>query len=352
MVKCFGCGKNNVKERLLNLIQLHTLCWECAMEGFDSETDACENRKVIKDEIAYLDKKKLQKQELELFAKKKSDDLFAKGVIIEDICDAQKCGHSWGVNANGSDKPMSLRESVLMNYQYKRGNYYYGSGSEREEHLRFEHEENMFKKRSLVSSVVKRAKLAPIAEFIHPVDPVMALGFLENCEFVEDKYTMKSKFQENCDLLDKVCRVEGVRIASFLFPEKVASPFKFLDDAFEIVDNLNTIESELGELIGSEHVEEFIGRSYFKHISKSFQKFKYEGGKRALQNIAKEMVYFAKTCEQNDIKSRRLRIRSLIHKCPVIDKYSKKYWSIRHYLVEYLQGKEFHCLQIVFHTFK
>ena len=352
MVKCFGCGNNNVKRRLLNLIELHTLCWACAMEGFDSEADACENGVVIKDKIACLERKQKMKRDNEVFVSKRKISLLSKGIVVEDISDSQKCGHSWGVNENGNDKPMSLREAVLGNYLFSRDDYHFCSRNDipREDYLRFEHEDNIFKKRSLLNAVVKRAKLAPVAEFIHPVDPVMALGFLEDCEIVGDKYTMKSKFKENCDLLDKVCRVEGVRIASFLFPKKIASPFKLLDDAFEIVDNVSTIESELGELIGSEHVEEFIGRSYFKLISKLFKRFKYEGGKKALQNLAKDMVYFAKTCEQNDRKSRRLRIRNFIR--PRIDKYSEKYYSIRHCLVEYLEGKEFHCLQLVFHTFK
>lgn len=276
----------------------------------------------------------------------------------------KQVGDVSNISNRRSRRFMSLRESVLGDYLFTRkrasvwqshtfcdlgsdrpfGWYRGNKKHEREDDLMTKNKKMITK--TTLSEVVTRKRLAPMAEFVHPRDPVMALGFLEAKEKEGggvkevDAKRMKHDFKESVDLFRKVVDLEGVRIACFLFPERLPFPSNILDSAFEVVESGSLLRSELAVLLGSQNVDDFVKADYFFDIMSVMSSQSWRGCSRKarVSKIAGNMVYFSKT--RGDVEGRKKELQSIREREECGD--ILNCWGTSHDAGRYVSGDQFY----------
>lgn len=173
-------------------------------------------------------------------------------------------------------------------------------------------------------SILKSFAMAPLAKYIHPMDPIMSMAYLERCNIKAgkkvDKEKLKTGFQDEADLFRSVVSVEGLRIAEYLNPdifkrEKVELPM--LDEHFEKIKS-GLLIPELNSLIGKARTDKMVQKDCFF----DFVRFKlYEMVNYS--TVAREMIFF----EESDLELRKAEVKKYRLDMRLVDSDVKDYIS-------------------------
>jgi len=162
------------------------------------------------------------------------------------------------------------------------------------------------KKNTSKKSILKSFAMAPLAKYIHPMDPIMSMAYLERCNIKAgkkvDKEKLKTGFQDEADLFRSVISVEGLRIAEYLEPdiykrEKVELPM--LDEHFKKIKS-GLLIPELNSLIGKARTDKMVQRDCFSELFrfKRYERVNYS-------TVATEMIFF----EESDLELRKAEVK-------------------------------------------
>jgi len=367
---CHMCNLETKKGQTIGGIKLSLICKVCAMTGFKHKRQACFRGKVVNeilvrknmDEIRNnIEKDRMEGVEQMVRKMEKKYPVRSYNDVV--------CEHSWG-NPVLNNGPMTLSESILGDFLFENKKF---EITDRE----FWIKKMMNVPRTGTRAMVAHGELAPMASFVHPADPVMALGYMMRKfndfkpgalkkspdKFRQDlslfkigntKESLKEGFSKNADLLESVVKLEGVRVASFLYDNKhrssevevgihapepeYSSAFSILDKSFAIIDSDKLLRSELSEIMGgSGAADKLLSEKCFTRMLKQFSPGVINPEKGRVSKIAKEMVAFSKST----LEQRKKKMYMRCGRSPDREMNITKCWATGRFAKMYISGETF-----------
>lgn len=367
---CHMCKVETQRGQSVDGVKLSLICKGCAMTGFKHERKACFRGKVLNEILVQKNMEELRKTK----EKARMEGLFEMVRKMEKKYPVRSyndvvCEHSWG-NPVLNNGPMTLSESILGDFLFENKKF---EMTDREFWIR----KTMNVPRTSTRAMVAHGELASMASFVHPADPVMALGYMMRKfedskpgaikkspdKFRQDlslfkigntKESLKEGFSKNADLLKSVVKVEGVRIASFLYDDKhrssevevgvhppepeYSSAFSLLDKSFAVIDSDKLLRSELSEIMGGSGAsDKLLSEKCFERMLKQFSPGALNKEKVRVPKIAKEMVAFRKST----LEQRKKKMSMRCGKSPSRQQKITECWATGGHAKRYISGETF-----------
>lgn len=160
------------------------------------------------------------------------------------------------------------------------------------------------KKKTSKQSILATLSLSPLAKYIHPSDPIMAMAYLRRCNTTsrqrKDKDQMKAYFNDQADIFRSIIDIEGLRISGYLESNRIVGKVELpmLDAHFDKIES-GLLIPELNSLIGKGRTAKMVEKGCFSQFFLHRQYFR-----AAYSTVAKEMIFF----EDSTIETRKAEV--------------------------------------------